>query len=164
MSTGYNWRNTLTHFAAIAGVLAGFCVTFIALVLGGQVADIEICSSGVTFGQISVLLFGISAGLFICAAELFLLAKEYDVFGIPKPYRELLKEGCEEKKKDWAEFEDEQTAECRRNELLGRRFYNSGIFIIFGGLFFAITPYNIVIAIIVAGLGILLELWQMLSF
>jgi len=162
VSTGYNWRTTLTHFAAIAGVLAGFCVTFIALALGGKVADIGICTTGVTFGQISVLLFGISTGLFICAAELFLCAKEFDVFNIPKPYRELLKEDCELKKKDWAEFEDEQTAKCRRNESLARRCYNFGIFIIFGGLFFAIVPYNIVIAVIVAGLGISLELWQML--
>lgn len=162
VSTGYNWRNTLTQFAAIGGVLAGFCVAFIALTLGGQVADIEICTSGVTFGQISVLLFGISTGLFISAVELFLCAKEFDVFDIPQPYRKLLKEDCEQKKKDWSEFEDEQTAKCRRNELLGRRCYNSAIFIIFGGLFFAIAPYNIVIAVVVAGLGISLELWQML--
>lgn len=161
MSTGYNWRNTLTHFAAISGVLAGFCVTFIALTLGGEVADIGICTTGVTFGQISVLLFGISTGLFICAAELFLCAKEFDVYHIPKPYWELLKEDCEQKKKDWAEFEDEQTAKCRQNERLGRKCYNSAVFIIFGGLFFAIVPYNIVIAVIVAGLGISLELWQM---
>lgn len=161
MSTGYNWRNTLTHFAAISGVLAGFCVAFIALTLGGQVADIEIWTSGATFGQISVLLFGISAGLFVCAAELFLNAKEFDVFDIPTPYRELLKDDCEQKKKDWVEFEDEQTAKCLRSESLGRKCYNSAIFIIFGGLFFAIAPYNIVIAVVVAGLGILLELWQM---
>lgn len=162
MSTGYNWRNTLTHFAAISGVLAGFCVTFIALILSGPIADIEICTSGVTFGQISVLLFGISTGLFICAAELFLYAKEFDIFGVPKPYRELLKEDCELKKKDWAEFEDEQTEQCRHNERLGRRCYNSAIFIIFGGLFFAIAPYNLLIAIVVSGLGILLESWQIL--
>jgi len=162
MSTGYNWRSTLTHFAAISGVLAGFCVTFIALILGVPVADIEICTSGVTFGQVAVLLFGISTGLFICAAELFLHAKEFDVFSIPKSYRKLLKEDCEMKKEDWAEFEDEQTEQCRHNERLGRRCYNSAIFIIFGGLLFAIAPYNLPIAILVSGLGILLESWQIL--
>lgn len=162
MSTGYNWRNTLTHFAAISGVLAGFCVAFIALILGGPVADIEICTGGVTFGQVAVLFFGISTALFICAAELFLYAKEFDVFSIPEPYQKLLKEDCKLKKKAWAEFEDEQTEQCRHNERLGRRCYNSAIFIIFVGLFFAIAPYNLPIAILISGLGILLEAWQIL--
>jgi|YelNatPaOPRAMG01_1025707.scaffolds.fasta_scaffold57400_3 dolichol kinase len=159
---GYNWRNTLTDFAAISGVLAGFCIAFIALILGGPVADTEIFSSGVTFGRVAVLLFGISTGLFICAAELFLYAKEFDVFSVPESYRKLLKEDCELKKKDWAKFEDEQTEQCRRNEKLGRRCYNSAIFAMFGGLFFAIAPYNHPIAIIVSGLGIMLESWQIL--
>lgn len=158
MSMGYNWRNTLTHFAAISGVLAGFCVTFVALILGGPVADIEVCTSGVTFGQIAVLIFGISAGLFICAAELFLYAKEFDVFGIPEPYRELLKED----KKDWAEFEDDHTKRCRHNERLGKKCYNLAIFTIFIGLFFAVVPYNLPISVIVSGLGIILEVWQIL--
>lgn len=160
MSTGYNWRNTLTQFARISGVLAGFCVTFIALILSGKVADIEICTSGVTFGQVAILLFGISTGLFICSAELFLSAKEFDVFGIPEPYRKLLKDDCESKKKGWAEFEDEQTEQCRHYERLGRRCYNSAIFVIFGALFFVIAPYNPLIALTVSGFGILLELWQ----
>ena len=157
---GYNWRNTLTNFASLSGVLAGFCVTFIALILGGPVADIQICTSGLTFGQVAVLLFGISTGLFICATELFLLAKEFDVFSIPDPYRELLKGDCERKHEDWGEFEDKQTKQCRHNERIGRRCYNSAIFTIFIGLLFAIAPYNLVIAIIVSSLGMLLESWQ----
>ena len=166
MSTGYNWRKTLTHFAAISGVLAGFSVTFIALILGGPVANIRISFGGVyigelTFGHVAVLSFGVSAGLFICAAELFLCATEFDVFSIPDPYRELLKEGCKFEKKDWTQFEDEQTKQCRYNELLGRRCYNFAIFILFLGLFFVITPYNFLIALLVSGLGILLETWQM---
>nr|MDO8080821.1 hypothetical protein [Candidatus Freyarchaeota archaeon] len=80
MSTGYNWRVTLTHFASISGVLAGFCVAFIALILGGRIADIEIYYSGLTFGQIAVLLFGISTGLFISAAELFLVVSLLHVY------------------------------------------------------------------------------------
>lgn len=161
MSTGYNWRNTLTHFASISGVLAGFCVTFIALILGGKVADIKIFTSGITFGQVATLFFGISTGLFICAAELFLYAKEFDVFGIPEPYRKLLKDDCKLEKKEWAEFEDEQTERCRQNERLGRRCYNSAIFIVFGGLFFAIAPYNLLIAFLVSIIGIALELFQL---
>jgi uncharacterized membrane protein len=159
---GYNWRETLTDFAHISGVLAGFCVTFIALILGGKIADFNICTTGVTFGQMAVLLFGFSAGLFVCASELFLLAKEFDVFSIPDSYRELLKDDCEQKQKDWSEFEDKQTKQCRHNERIGRRCYNSAIFTTFIGLFFAIAPYNLIIATIVSVLGILLESWQML--
>jgi len=88
-------------------------------------------------------------------------AKEFDVFSIPKPYRDLLKEDCEQRQKDWAEFENGQTEKCRHNEKLGRWCYNSAIFIMFGGLFFAITPYNLLIAISVSGFGISLELWQL---
>lgn len=163
MSTGYNWRNTLSDFASISGVLAGFCVTFIALILGGPIADTRICTSGVTFGQVAILLFGISTALFICATELFLHAKEFDAFSIPEVYRKLLKEDCQLKKKDWAEFEDEQTKHCRHNERWGRICYNSAIFTIFGGLFFAIAPYNLPIAGFVSGLGILLEVWQIVK-
>ena len=159
---GYNWRSTLTHFARISSVLGGFCVTFIALILGGKIADIEIYTTEVTFGQVAVLLFGISTGLFVCAAELFLLAKEFDVYGIPQPYRKLLKEGREQQKKDWAEFEVKQTEKCRHNERLGRKCYNTAIFILFDGLFFAIAPYNPLIASLVCGLGTSLELWQIL--
>jgi len=160
MSTGYNWRATLTEFAAISGVLAGFSVTFIAVVLGGPVADIEICGKGMTFGQISVLMFGISTAFFITSAELFLHAKEFDVFSIPEPYRKLLKEDCEQRKEDWAEFEDKQTKQCKQSERLGRYCYNIAIFMIFIGLLFVIAPYNITIAIIVSGIGMLLEIWQ----
>ena len=163
MGARYNWRQTLAHFAAISGVLAGFCVTFIALILGGPVADYEICTTRVTFGQTAVLLFGVSTGLFVCAAELFLLSKEYDVFDLSEPYRQFLKENIVgEKKEEWKRFEDETTERCRQNEKLGRYFYNSAIFIVFFGLLFAIAPYNAVIAIIVFLLGIILESWQMI--
>jgi len=30
---GFNWRNTLSDFASIAGILAGFCVAFIGIIL-----------------------------------------------------------------------------------------------------------------------------------
>ena len=163
MSEGYNWRQTLAHFAAISGALAGFCVTFIALILGGPVADIEICTTGVTFGQTAVLLFGIATALFICSAELFLLSKSFDTFDLSNQYQQFLKENIVGKtKEEWERFEDEQKERCRHNEKLARNCYNFAVFIIFGGLFLAIAPYNIIIAVIVAGLGILLEAWQML--
>jgi len=158
-STGYNWRDTLPHFSRTSGVFAGFCVTFIALILGGKIAD-SIFIYTVTFGQLAILFFGIASGLFICAAELFLRAKEYDIYSIPEPYIDLLKEDREEKRINWKEFEDEQTTQCRNYEGLGRKCYNCAIFIIFVGLFLTIMSYNLIIAITVSGFGIILELWQ----
>src|SRR4030042_4497142 len=160
MSSGYNWRGTLGEFARIAGVLSGFCITFIALILGGRAADTSIYNSGVTFGQISVLCFGVSCGLLVAAAEFFLKAKECDVFSIPESYRILLKEDCKQAKKEWAEFEDSQTGNCRANESSGRYCYNAGIFGILIGLTFVIIPYNPLIGIAVGLIGMSLQLWQ----
>ena len=109
----------------------------------------------------AVLFFGISTSLFIATSQLFLKAKEFDVFSIPQRYIELLKEDCELNKMNWDDFEDEQTKHCRIKEQLGRKFYNSAIFMMFGGLFFSVLPYNFLIAFVVSGLGIALELWQM---
>lgn len=95
MST--NWIASLVHFASISGVLAGFCITFIALVLGGQVADVDICTMGVTFGQISVLLFGTSTVFFIAAAQRFLHARETHTWDLPNDYKRFVKSKEERK-------------------------------------------------------------------
>lgn len=158
---GYNWRSTLTDFARTSGVLAGFCVTFIALILGGRIADSPIESTLVTYGQIAVLLFGLSTSLFICASEFFMLASNFDVFSIPESYRKLLKDEYKSNE-DWCKFEDRQTKKCRENEKIGRRFYNLAIFVIFIGLLFAIIPYSTIVAFVVSLVGIILESWQLL--
>lgn len=160
---GYNWRGTLTDFARTSGVLAGFCVTFIALILGGKIGNTPIETNSVTFGQLAVLLFGFSTSLFICASEFFMHADEFDVFSIPEPYREILKRDRELKNEDWTAFEREQTEKCRQNERIGRAFYNIAIFTIFLGLLFAIAPYNSAIAVLVSSVGIVLELWQIIG-
>ncbi len=152
----------MVNFAAISGVLAGFCVTFIALILGGRVAQFELPSVRVTYGEISVLFLGVSTALFICSSELFLLAKEYDVFSLPKSYRHFLKENVVGKAKEkWEAFEDANTRKCRLNEKLARDFYNAAIFLIFFGLLFILLPYNVVIAALVFFTGVILESWQM---
>lgn len=124
-------------------------------------ADVPIGSSTIRFGQVAVLFFGISTSLFIAASQFFLLAKDFDVFSIPPRYIDLLKDDCAIKKKNWIKFEDEQTKNCRIEEQKGRKFYNFAIFMMFGGLFFSIVTYNNIIAFLVAGLGIALEIWQM---
>ena len=85
--TGYNWRNTLTEYAAKSGLLAGFSVVAITLILGGSLAEFSIFF-GVTFSHISICFFGISTSLFITSAELFLRAKSFDHYEIPKRYLE----------------------------------------------------------------------------
>jgi hypothetical protein len=163
-STGYNWRNTLSAFARTAGVLAGFCITFVALLLGGRTTDTNIGFAIVKFGELAVLLFGSAAALFIAASQLFLQAKEYDVFSIPQEYEDKLKEKCKEDKKEWRVFQEEQTNHCHYRETLGRNFYNGAILMMFIGLWFAIALYNVWVASLAAGLGIALELWQAFRF
>ncbi len=163
MTSGYNWRITLVEFARIASVLSGFCVTFIALTLGGKIADTVINNTAVTFGQISALFFGISCSLLITAAEFFIKAKDFDIYGIPERYIQLLKKDCEIKGEEWNAFEESQTRSCRVNESLGRHCYNLGIFGIFLGLIFAITPYNGAIGIFVGGLGVSLQILQIIQ-
>lgn len=160
-SAGYNWRNTLSDFAAVSGVLAGFSVTFIALILAGSVADTEIFGSNITFGQLASLLFGFSAGLFVCSTEFFLHAKEFDIFSVPERYIDLLKDDCKMRNQVWTNFEDKQTNACRSHERKGRMSYNIAVFVVFFGLFFALAPYNLAISVIVAGFGITLELIQL---
>ena len=161
IEAGWNWRSTLTDYATISGVLAGFSVTFIALMLTKQTADINIIVPSLTFGRITVLLFGVSAGLFIAAGEYFLQAKEFDIYGVPERYLSLFRKNSKDKK-DWEKREKSQTESLRRQEKKGRRFYNVAIFSVLVGLWFAITPYNVVIASIVAGVGIAIELSQYL--
>jgi hypothetical protein len=82
----YNKRskNATATRTRTRGVLAGFCVTFVALILGGKIADSRIEPTVVTYGQVAVLLFGLSTSLFICASEFFMLANDFDVFSIPE--------------------------------------------------------------------------------
>ena len=157
MSRGYNWRNTLVNFASISAVLAGFCVAFIGLILRWSIADINIFKQ-LTFGNMAVLFFGISTGLFVTASEYFLHSKNFDVFDLTKDYREWLRKGFPEK--NWADIWKESTKKMLATESHGRLCYNLAIFIMFIGLFFAIVPYHLVIAVVVSIFGILLELSQ----
>lgn len=157
MSRGYNWRNTLSDFASVSGVLSGFCIAFIGLILGWSIADIKIYQQ-ITFGNVAVLFFGIATSLFITASEFFLHSKNLDVFDLTEDYRNWLRSGFPNK--NWDEVWKESTREMRVNEAYGRWCYNLAIFIMFIGLFFAIAPYNLVIAFVISIFGILLQLWQ----
>lgn len=157
MSRGYNWRNTLTDFAAISGTLAGFSIAFIGLILGWSIADVEIYQS-VTFGNIATLFFGLTTTLFIVASEFFLHSKSFDIFNLTTEYRDWLTKGFPNE--NWSEIWVDSTKKARNNECYGRWCYNFAIFLMFIGLFFAIFPYNYVIAVIVSAIGLFFEVWQ----
>jgi hypothetical protein len=157
MSRGYNWRSTLTDFAAISGTLAGFSIAFIGLVLGWSIADVQIYQSA-TFGNVATLFFGLNTSLFIVASEFFLHAKNFDVFDLTAEYRDWLTKGLPNE--NWDKIWVESTKKARINEGYGRWCYNIAIFLMFIGLFFAIFPYNYVVAIVVSTIGLFFEIWQ----
>jgi len=154
----FNWRNTLIHYASISNVLAGFCVTFIVLIISRSIVGTDIIT---TFSQISVFIFGISASLFICAAELFYVQKNMTYMMFHAIILCYTKITIRVRTMIGRKLRKKSTEHCRRNESLGRKFYNSAILAFFIGLFFAVVPYNICIAFIISSLGIILELWQM---
>lgn len=155
--TGYNWRNTLSDQAATSGILAGFSVSLIALTIGGSIADIFIHGFEITFGQLAVLFFGLSTGLFVAASELFLSAKTYDIYNIPEKYLDKIEQD-KTIDKDWKK---KHINHSRKDFKHGRQCFNTAVFILFGGIFFTVTPYNFYIALIVSIFGIALEIWQM---
>ena len=157
VSSHYNWRNTLRDFARNSGLLAGFCVTFIGIVLGWSLAD-EILFGDMTFGNISVLFLGFSAVLFISAYELLLHAKNYDVFEWSKDYRAWLLEGMPEK--NWEKIMDESNRKIRVLYRYGALCYNVAIFMLYVGLFLTLAPYNPIIALPIFILGITIQLFQ----
>jgi hypothetical protein len=157
--SGYNWRDVLGDYAAISGILAGFTLTFVVFILGWSIASQSfVCN--ISWGQIGVLLNGVSAALFIVASEFLLKSKEHNVWALPDKYEDHLANGFKGNGQDWEKIKSENLDKCLQYEGRGRSCYNLGIFLIFCALFFVIGPYNLAIASVVSGLGIGLELYQ----
>jgi hypothetical protein len=157
MSSGYNWRNTLTNFATISGTLAGFSIALIGLILGWSIADVVLFPS-VTFGNVAVLLFGLTTILFIAAAEFFLYAKSFDIFDLTSEYKNWLIQASPNQ--DWNKIWIESSNKLRLNEDYARRCYNVASLLLFVALFFAIAPYNFVIALFISVSGFILAILQ----
>ena len=153
----YNWRNTLRDFARISGFLAGFCVTFIGIIVGGSVAS-KVLFDKITYGNVSILFLGFSTVLFISAYELFLHSKNYDFFEWSKDYRDWLVKGIPEK--NWEEIVAESNKKIKVLYRYGALCYNVSIFMLYLGLFFVLAAYNIFIAFSVIALGIALQVLQ----
>jgi hypothetical protein len=157
---GYNWQSTLGDSAAISGILAGFSFAFIVFVLPSSAANTRLVCD-ITWGNISVLLNGIAGVLFVISSELFVSAKQFDIWSIPDMYKQHLEDGLKKDGKEWKDVREETWQNCRLYEGRGRKVYNVAIFVLFLATGFIIGPYNIVIAVLVSGLGIGLELYQM---
>ena len=61
---------------------------------------------------------------------------------------------------EWSKVQTIGQEQCRNYEKLGRHSYNVAMFLVFFGFFFVIAPFNTVIAMVVSGLGVCLEIWQ----
>jgi len=155
--SNFDWMNTLSGFALMSGGLVGFTLAFIPLILGLSVGNTKLYA-GITWGNIGILLNGISAVLFVAAAEFFTTATEYNVWALPTGYEKHLSDLY---KQHWEAIKQERLKICFRYEELGRYSYNFAIFLMFLALFFVIGSYNPVIALIVAALGVGLEFYQM---
>lgn len=167
---GYNWRNALGDATSVSGILAGFAIAFIGLVLQSQkdltLLTITSVSGGFVLSAnlIGLFLSGISATLFIASLEMSLEAKTYDVWALPKEYEEFLRSGFKEIKESWLRTRDEQDTLCRKYTDLSRHLYNLGIFAIFSALGFAILPHSLSIGIIATVIGWVAEIAQILLF
>jgi hypothetical protein len=153
----YNWRNVLSDFAAISGALAGFTLTLIVFILGWQVANTPLIL-GITWGHIGVLLNGIASALFVTASEFFLGSKELDLWALPDKYEDhLLRKRLRE---DWDKRKRESLRTGRLYEARGRHCYNTALILMFLAIGCVIAAYNMIIAVVVAGSGIILETYQ----
>jgi hypothetical protein len=159
----YNWIDVLIRFAQISATFAGFCITFIVLVLGGRLADIEIFPNGVTYGQISVLLFGMSAALFIFSSQRFLQAQEHNLWSLSTKYQKAIRKDHGPFSTDqWEELLRKSDGKSRQYNEEGSLAYNVAILVMIGGLFCAIASYNLVVALVVAIAGYALEVLQVI--
>ena len=156
----YNWIDVLIRFAQISGTFAGFCITFIVLTIGGKVADVQIWSIGVTYGQISVFLFGTSAALFIFASQRFLRAQEHNLWRLPVEYKEAIMKDGSFTDSQWEELLLSSDKKCREYEKEGRWTYDGASLVMILGLFFAIASYNSGVALFVLIIGVVLEALQ----
>jgi len=148
-----NWIGTLDSYILIAGSLAGFTLAFVAVIFGLKVATnpFPLCPA-VPWGYVAVLLNSLSAVVFIAAAEFLTIAKQYNIWGLPKDYTDKLS--------NWSTVQLKAPKLMDRYEKMGRRCYNCGLILMFFALLSIIWPYNWAIATIVFASAMVLEALQ----
>jgi hypothetical protein len=97
-----------------------------------------------------------ASALFVAASEFFLGSKELDMWALPEKYEDHLKKQWQ----DWETMKERALAMCNLYERRGRYCYNVALYLMFLAIGCVIVPYNVTIAALVAGLGIVLETYQ----
>jgi hypothetical protein len=157
IQSNVSWMDTLGDFVLISGGLVGFTLAFVTFILGWSVAKEPFpFYPAITWGHVGVLLNGVSAVVFIAAAEFLTTAKQYNIWSLPAEYQKQLP--------NWKDIQEEAPRNMLRYEERGRFCYNLALFLMFFAFLFVIWPYNWVIAVIVFALGVGLEVFQMVAF
>ncbi len=165
MKAGLNWRNTLSDFAATSGILAGFSIAFVTIVISSDVGGRTLFWT-IRWGDVAVLVLGLTSATFIAATELYLRAKSFDPWDLPERYEDYMKgrdwKGSPEWNEEWEDVRKDQLESCKHFQRYAQDTYNTSIFLLFIGLFFVIGSYDIVAAALVSLTGIALEIFQTL--
>jgi hypothetical protein len=164
---GYNWRNALSDATAVSGILAGFAIAFIGLILQSQK---DLLLGSLTYGNwilivytnhLGLLIAGSAAALFITSLEMSLMAKTFDIWEIPKEYSDFLRKGF---KKKWSDVCHEQDALCKKYDNLSRHAYNAAVFSIFAAMGLTVAPYNSSVGLVITLMGWVAEFIQICLF
>jgi hypothetical protein len=161
---GDNWYESLVEYAKISGVFAGFCLTFIAILLQGRINEI-IVVPGIKLNDITITILGLSVILFIFASQRFLRANECIIWYLPEKYVEFMNRVCNDSTGDKQSFDFFELAQdcetdAREYEKQGRYAYNISLALMTLGLAFVIFVYNPAVGIIIGVAGISLEIFQ----
>ena len=156
---GYNWRDTLGDYAQVSGVLAGFCFALIVFVLGWKLDDTPLYKT-ITYGKLSIILIGISFGLELAATQLFLDAKNHNIWNVPAEYKGYLMTRNKIDEKGWSDGRNLIDEYCKKSETLGRNCYNAAILLLLVGLAFVVAPYSPKVSLIILIVGGTLEGFQ----
>ena len=153
IEVGYGWRFTLSDFASLSGVFAGFSIAFIILLVGLERACVLVADLG-------IVLMGIAAALFVAASQFFLQAKNCDLRTLPKEYVDFLSKELSEEKITF-----EAAALLNDNKILyyekrGRYCYNLGVWLMLVGFGLVVASYNMLVGFIVLCVAVPLEIYQ----
>jgi hypothetical protein len=160
-TTGYNIINTFTDRIAAAGVLAGFSIAVVALIVAVTGSTPTIVD-GLHFKDLSSALVGLAAVLFIASMEFFLNAKENNVWDLPQKYQDAVAAALGDRvpTDKLPDLFNAMNDALVASERYGRYAYNVAIFLLFIGIFFVLYPVSWLAAVIVLVSGLFLELWQ----
>jgi len=157
--TGYNLLDCLSDRCAAAGVLAGFSIT-VSTIATTIAASSEVLVSPFSFRDLASTLICIAAVLFLVALEYFLSAKENNAWDLNPNYVTDVRETV----KDFDKKLIEMHLIMKAAEMHGRRAYNLAVYTLFGGMFFASSPFSPIAAVIISVVGVESQVYQAWPF